>query len=111
MNKRLTAVEQQVRAGTLTEEQAREIQHRVNLIARGIVKSRPFPAREGRRWSGRPRNRPGQLNQVLGFSWTGHRRRINRDAVLAEEILPVNVTFTELTRIRQISTLCLPLEF
>jgi G3E family GTPase len=42
MNKRLTAVEQQVRAGTLTEEQAREIQHRVNLIAREMVKQAPL---------------------------------------------------------------------
>jgi methyl-accepting chemotaxis protein len=41
MNKRLTAVEQQVRAGTLTKEQAREIQHRVNLIAREMVKHAP----------------------------------------------------------------------
>jgi hypothetical protein len=41
INKRLTAVEQQVRAGTLTEEQAREIQHRVNLIAREMSKFAP----------------------------------------------------------------------
>jgi hypothetical protein len=41
MNKRLTAVEQQVRAGTLTEERACEIQHRVNLIAREMVKHAP----------------------------------------------------------------------
>jgi hypothetical protein len=34
-------VEQQVRAGTLTEEQAREIQHRVNLIAREMSKFAP----------------------------------------------------------------------
>ncbi len=47
----------------------------------------------------------------LGVSWTGQRRRINRDAVLSEEIRSVNVTFTEPTRTRQISTLCLPLDY
>lgn len=47
----------------------------------------------------------------LGVSWTGQRRRINRDAVLSEEIRSVNVTFTEPTRTRQISMLCLPLDF
>lgn len=47
----------------------------------------------------------------LGVSWTGQRRRINRDAVLSEEIRSVNVTFTEPTRTRQISMLCLPLDY
>jgi hypothetical protein len=47
----------------------------------------------------------------LGVSWTGQLRRINRDAVLSEEIRSVNVTFTEPTRTRQISTLCLPLDY
>ncbi|MCP4419917.1 MAG: hypothetical protein GY805_25165 [Chloroflexi bacterium] len=47
----------------------------------------------------------------LDVSWTGQRRRINRDAVLSEEIRSVNVTFTEPTRTRQISTLCLPLDY
>lgn len=47
----------------------------------------------------------------LGVSWTGQRRRINRDAVLSEEIRSVNVTFTEPARTRQISMLCLPLDF
>ncbi len=48
MNQRLKVVEQQAqvaerrtRAGTLTEEQAREIQHRVNLIARELVQLKP----------------------------------------------------------------------
>jgi hypothetical protein len=41
MDERLQLVEQQVRAGSLTEEQAREIQHRVNLIAREMVKHDP----------------------------------------------------------------------
>ena len=41
INKRLTVVEQQVRAGTLTEEQAREIQHRVNLLAQELTKRDP----------------------------------------------------------------------
>jgi len=49
--------------------------------------------------------------EFLGVSWTGQRRRINRDAVLSEEIRSVNVTFTEPTRTRRISTLCLPLDF
>lgn len=49
--------------------------------------------------------------EFLGVSWTGQRRRINRDAVLSEEIRSVNVTFTEPTRTRQISTLCLPLDY
>lgn len=48
MNQRLKVVEQQAqraeqrtRAGTLTEEQAREIQHRVNLIAQELTKHKP----------------------------------------------------------------------
>ena len=47
----------------------------------------------------------------LGVSWSGQRRRINRDAVLSEEIRSVNVTFTEPTRTRQISMICLPLDY
>jgi len=47
----------------------------------------------------------------LGVSWTGQRRRINRDAVLSGEVRSVNVTFTEPARTRQISMLCLPLDF
>lgn len=47
----------------------------------------------------------------LGVSWTGQRRRIKRDIVLSEEIRSVNVTFTELSRTRQISMLCLPLDY
>jgi hypothetical protein len=47
----------------------------------------------------------------LGVTWTGQRRRINRDAVLSEEMRSVNVTFTEPTRTRQISMLCLPLDY
>lgn len=41
MNKRLTAVERQIRAGDLTAEQAREVQHRVNLIAQELTKHKP----------------------------------------------------------------------
>ncbi|NKQ35706.1 MAG: hypothetical protein HF973_08840 [Chloroflexi bacterium] len=41
MSKRLKDVEQRVRAGSLTDEQAREIQHRVNLIARELTKHQP----------------------------------------------------------------------
>ena len=47
----------------------------------------------------------------LGVSWSGQRRRINRDAVLSEETRSVNVTFTEPTRTRQISMICLPLDY
>lgn len=35
------AAEQRTRAGALTEEQAREIQHRVNLIAQALTKHKP----------------------------------------------------------------------
>jgi hypothetical protein len=41
MDDRLRLVEQRIRVGPLTEEQAREIQHRVNLIAREMVKHAP----------------------------------------------------------------------
>lgn len=48
INKRLNAVEerthlveQRIQAGALTEEQAREIQHRVNLIAQTLTKQSP----------------------------------------------------------------------
>jgi len=48
INQRLKVVEQQAqtaeqrtRAGTLTEEQAREVQHRVNLIAQELSKRKP----------------------------------------------------------------------
>lgn len=37
INRRLKLVEQRTRAGQLTEEQAREIQHRVNLIAQELT--------------------------------------------------------------------------
>lgn len=49
--------------------------------------------------------------EFLGVSWTGQLRRINRDAVLAEEIRSVNVTFTEPNRTRQIAMHCLPLDY
>ena len=51
------------------------------------------------------------LCELLGVSWTGQRRRINRDAVLSQEVRSVNVTFTEPNRTRQISMLCLRLDF
>lgn len=38
INKRLRVVEHRTQAGPLTEEQAREIQHRVNLISRELTK-------------------------------------------------------------------------
>lgn len=48
MNKRLNAVEERtqlveerMKAGVLTEEQAREVQHRVNLISQALTKHRP----------------------------------------------------------------------
>jgi hypothetical protein len=41
MNQRLKVVEQRTQSGPLTEEQAREIQHRVNLIARELTKQDP----------------------------------------------------------------------
>lgn len=41
MNERLKLVEQQVKAGTLTEEQAREVKKRVNLIAQEYTKRDP----------------------------------------------------------------------
>jgi hypothetical protein len=41
INKRLRVVEQRTQTGPLTEEQAREIQHRVNLIAQKLSKHKP----------------------------------------------------------------------
>jgi hypothetical protein len=41
INKRLHVVEQRTQAGPLTEEQAREIQHRVNLIAQKLTRRDP----------------------------------------------------------------------
>ena len=41
LTRRVTAVEQQVRAGKLTEEQAAEIKRRVNLIAQEMTKHEP----------------------------------------------------------------------
>lgn len=41
MNRRLTAVEQQIRAGNLTEEQAVEIKKRVNQIAQAMTEADP----------------------------------------------------------------------
>ena len=49
--------------------------------------------------------------EFLGVSWTGQLRRINRDAVLTEEVRSVNVTFTEPNRTRQIAMHCLPLDY
>ncbi|MCA9935854.1 MAG: ORF6C domain-containing protein [Anaerolineales bacterium] len=49
--------------------------------------------------------------EFLGVSWTGQLRRINRDAVLSEEIRSVNVTFTEPNRTRHIAMHCLPLDY
>lgn len=41
INQRLRVVEQRTQAGPLTEEQAREIQHRVNLIAQELTRRDP----------------------------------------------------------------------
>ena len=49
--------------------------------------------------------------EFLGVSWSGQLRRLNRDAVLSEEIRSVNVTFTEPNRTRQIAMNCLPLDY
>ena len=38
--------------------------------------------------------------EFLGVSWTGQLRRLNRDAVLSEEIRSMNVTFIEPSRTR-----------
>ena len=51
------------------------------------------------------------LCELLGVSWTGQRRRINRDDVLSDVTRSVNVTFTEPNRTRQINMICLPLEY
>ena len=49
----------------------------------------------------------------LGVSWSGQRRRINRDPVLSEEVTPVNVTFTghEHGQSQVVAMSCLPLDF
>ncbi|HEX6384788.1 MAG TPA: phage antirepressor N-terminal domain-containing protein [Anaerolineae bacterium] len=48
----------------------------------------------------------------LGVSWTGQRRRINRDPVLSQEIKRVNVTFTDSRHEAMLrEVLCLPLDF
>lgn len=49
----------------------------------------------------------------LGVSWSGQRRRINRDPVLSEELTPVNVTFTghEHGQPQVVTMSCLPLDF
>lgn len=41
LRQRVTAVERQLQAGALTEEQAREIQYRVNLIAEALTRHKP----------------------------------------------------------------------
>ena len=49
--------------------------------------------------------------ELLGVSWTGQNDRINRDLVLSRIASNVRVTRIEQNRARQISMLCLPLEF
>ena len=49
--------------------------------------------------------------ELLGVDWAGQRRRINRDAVLAEEMRSVDVTSTEGTRVATRKMSCLPLDF
>lgn len=51
------------------------------------------------------------LCDLLGVAWTGQNDRINRDPVLSQIASNVRVTRTEPNRVRQISMLCLPLEF
>ncbi len=50
---------------------------------------------------------------LLGVSWTGQRRRINRDPVMAEVMTPVNVTFMghEHGNPQIVTTMCLPLDY
>ncbi|MCI0731534.1 MAG: hypothetical protein L0332_33065 [Chloroflexi bacterium] len=49
----------------------------------------------------------------LGVSWTGQRRRINRDPVLSDMLTPVNVTFTghEHGYEQTVAMMCLPLDY
>ena len=48
---------------------------------------------------------------LLGVDWAGQRRRINRDAVLSEEMRSVDVTSTEGDRVATRQMLCLPLDY
>ena len=48
---------------------------------------------------------------LLGVDWAGQRRRINRDAVLSEEMRSVDVTSTEGERVVTRQMLCLPLDY
>ncbi|MCZ7671692.1 MAG: ORF6C domain-containing protein [Chloroflexi bacterium] len=55
------------------------------------------------------------LCDYLGLNWDGQRRRMNRDAVLSEEVMSVVVTTTDIApdsrRPRTSAMLCLPLDF
>jgi len=64
LGKRVTAVERQIRAGNLTEEQAREVQHRVNLIAQELAKRKPGE-----------KHYPGIM---VGFRWNVSSNRTRR---------------------------------
>ncbi|MCP4422762.1 MAG: hypothetical protein GY805_39640 [Chloroflexi bacterium] len=52
-----------------------------------------------------------QVCSLLGVDWGGQRRRINRDAVLSEEMRSVDVTSTEGERVVTRQMLCLPLDY
>ena len=55
------------------------------------------------------------LCDYLGLNWDGQRRRMNRDAVLSEEVMSVVVTTTDIApdsrRPRTSTMICLPLDF
>jgi len=51
------------------------------------------------------------LVERLGVDWNGQRRRINRDAVLSEEVTSVDVTSTQGGAEQRRAMLCLPLDY
>lgn len=51
------------------------------------------------------------LVERLGVDWNGQRRRINRDAVLSEEVVSVDVTSTQGGPEQRRAMLCLPLDY
>ncbi len=53
------------------------------------------------------------LCEELGLNWSGQRQRINRDPVLVEEMIAVDITYTEHEhgKAQTVMMLCLPLKF
>ena len=51
------------------------------------------------------------LVERLGIDWNGQRRRINRDAVLSEEVTSVDVTSTQGDVEQRRAMVCLPLDY